>query len=54
MDWLVTMYTLFGNKWAKLHRGPMWEGCSLEQTGPEKEGTKTVSIYVHVCLTCMH
>ena len=31
-EWLVTMYTRFGNKWAKLHRGPMWEGDIIEQS----------------------
>ena len=60
MDWLVTMYSLFGNKWAKLHRGPMWEGDIIEQRSMEDgtdltSGTAHVGTNVHVhCRTLLN
>ena len=31
--WLVTMYSLFGNKWLNLHGGPVWKVECTEQDG---------------------
>ena len=54
-EWLVTMYTMFGNKWAKLHRGPMWEGDIIEQseipTGSEGSSLVHEGIGMKVCET---
>jgi hypothetical protein len=30
-QWLVTMYSLMGTKWCKLHAGPMWSGQQVSQ-----------------------
>ena len=30
-QWLQTMYCNFGEKWIRLHRGPMWCATSAEQ-----------------------
>ena len=42
MDWLVTMYSLFGNKWAELHRGPTLEGDTLEQRESGDQGSQGI------------
>ena len=31
--WLETMYSNFGQKWAKLHHGPLWSAASSMQAG---------------------
>lgn len=33
LKWLESMYSLFGSKWCKLHRGPGWAYEATEQ-GP--------------------
>ena len=30
-QWMTTMYSQFGNKWANLHMGPMWTVATVEQ-----------------------
>ena len=30
--WQQSMYTLFGQKWSKLHHGPLWSVVSSAQT----------------------
>lgn len=57
MDWLVTMYSLFGNKWAKLHRGPMWEGDIIKQRAMEDETdltSGTANVGKNVCVHVEH
>ena len=37
--WLESMYSLFGTKWCKLHRGPGWSVEAVEQGAkPSTEG----------------
>ncbi len=43
-SWLETMYCQFGQKWAKLHHGPMWSVSELHGTSHQKE-RKTVEVY---------
>ena len=39
-QWQITMYSTFGTKWSKLHRGPMWSVVPIGQTSTlAEEGT---------------
>ena len=41
-QWLQTMYCNFGEKWAKLHHGPMWCVTRVEQ---DCQGTSGPIVY---------
>ncbi len=54
--WLESMYSLFGTKWSKLHRGPCWSFEPTEQ-GRAVEDSKSFSplsvssyMYMHTLL----
>ena len=56
--WQQTMYSHFGEKWAKLHCGPMWCTSSLTQhsdddafqTTQQHLSQKTMEVYqINVC-----
>ena len=51
-QWLVSMYSLFGSKWAKLHCGPMWRVESTAQQDNATAVTKVKLINVHIVF-CM-
>ena len=34
--WQETMYTQFGQKWSKLHHGPLWSGLSDQEMNTMK------------------
>ena len=41
-SWYQTMYTLFGNKWAALHSGPMWSYTDIEDDLPQLTQTTDI------------
>ena len=44
-EWLQSMYSQFGTKWCKLHRGPGWSYEATEQGArPAAEGLDPLSV----------
>ena len=41
--WQQTMYTQFGQKWAKLHHGPMWTTIAGDQ---KLDTMKVYTLYI--------
>ena len=52
-QWLVSMYSLFGTKWVKLHCGPMWRVESTAQEDGRAEVTQFDPTEVQVANYCM-
>ena len=56
--WMQTMYCNFGEKWVKLHRGPMWCATRADQNfdkvsvqAKNHGSTKVFTIYIYLdCL----
>ena len=47
-SWLQTMYSQFGQKWAKLHHGPMWSIASTYHSTHLHERS-TMKVIAHYC-----
>ena len=51
--WLQTMYVQFGQKWAKLHHGPMWSIVRLSQGDGNDTNSlgkfDTMKVYILIC-----
>lgn len=61
LEWLKTMYCLFGTKWSKLHCGPMCSfECTEQEAVVEKQGFDPITVcriiihvHVHALMICL-
>ena len=58
-QWLQTMFCNFGEKWAKLHREPMWCATRVEQdyqgtSGPVVCKQRTMEVCENFKLLCVY
>ena len=55
-EWLVTMYSVLGMKWCKLHCGPMWSGQQVSQGIAQSNTSLRIEEVFRYCIavTCMY